>query len=259
MIIRTNKDNNPFVMLDKTALNDSNLSWKAKGVHAFMMSKPDDWKFYMENIEKSSKDGRESLRSAFKELQEQGYLTRRPHQDSQGRLDGWETIVHEQPIERKQVHRKTGFPSDGETDRRENRQTGEPTDGKPAATNNNLTNNDLTKNNNTKNELKSNEQDKLARAFSEVWELYPNKKGKAVAFREYKKALKAGVQHETIINGVQAYARTCGTDIQFIAHGSTWFNQKRWDDDYSAKGGSSHGSTPQNSRPVSNDRSGLDW
>lgn len=79
---------------------------------------------------------------------------------------------------------------------------------------------------------KDNEQ-QVAQAFDEVWNHYPNKKGKSVAFREYKKALKNGVTHETILDGVLAYKRVCGNDTRYIKHGSTWFNQKSWEDDYS--------------------------
>ena len=147
MIIRTNKDHNPFVMLDKTALNDSNLSWKAKGLHAFMMSKPDHWTFYMENLEKASKDGRESLRSAFKELQKHGYVIRKPHQNNQGKLDGWETIVNEKPVI---SNRLTENPTDGKPVGRKTSQAEKPSDGKPATSNNDFSNNDSSKNNSSK-------------------------------------------------------------------------------------------------------------
>ena len=43
-IIRRIKKENPFIMLDKTCINDNRLSWKAKGLHTYIMGLPDDWK-----------------------------------------------------------------------------------------------------------------------------------------------------------------------------------------------------------------------
>lgn len=174
MIIRTNKDHNPFVMLDKTALNDSNLSWKAKGLHAFMMSKPDHWTFYMENLEKASKDGRESLRSAFKELQKHGYVIRKPHQDNQGKLDGWETIVNEKPATKKRLTEK---PSDGKPVGRKSSQSEKPSDGKPATSNNDFSNNDLSKNNSSKKD-KDNVADAPSLPFETIVDYLNQKTGK---------------------------------------------------------------------------------
>ena len=74
-IVRVSKTNH-FVVLDKNFLNDKNLSLKAKGLLAYMLSLPDDWTFYLEELEKHSTDGMSSLRSGFKELQENGYVTR---------------------------------------------------------------------------------------------------------------------------------------------------------------------------------------
>ncbi len=42
-IVRVNKRSNPYVVIDKTALNDDRLSWKAKGVLCYLLSLPDDW------------------------------------------------------------------------------------------------------------------------------------------------------------------------------------------------------------------------
>ena len=43
-VIRVRKRPNNFVMLDKTFLEDDRLSFKAKGILAYLLSKPDNWK-----------------------------------------------------------------------------------------------------------------------------------------------------------------------------------------------------------------------
>lgn len=75
----------------------------------------------------------------------------------------------------------------------------------------------------------------LSDRFDSLWKQYPNKKGKPTAFTAYKKAIKAGTTDSEIAKGIENYKREIEikrTDKQYIAHGSTWFNQKRWADEY---------------------------
>lgn len=71
--------------------------------------------------------------------------------------------------------------------------------------------------------------------FEKLWSLYPNKKGKAIALRAYKRAIKSGVTNKDIQTGIVNYKKEIEikkTEPEYIAHGSTWFNQQRWGDDY---------------------------
>jgi len=52
-IFRVHKEN--YVMLDKGFLNDTRLSWKAKGLLAYMLSLPNDWSFCISNLATHSK------------------------------------------------------------------------------------------------------------------------------------------------------------------------------------------------------------
>jgi len=95
-IIRVAKNNN-YVVMNRTALNDNRLSWKAKGIMAYMLSMPDDWVFYMDELMTHSTDGKASFRAGFNELKKCGYIERKPIREGQ-RIKEWETIVHEVPI-----------------------------------------------------------------------------------------------------------------------------------------------------------------
>lgn len=56
-----------------------------------------------------------------------------------------------------------------------------------------------------------------------------------VAFKVYKRAVKKGVTDEEIKPGIEAYKQQIKvqhTEKSFVAHGSTWFNQERWADEY---------------------------
>ena len=60
-VIRVRKRPNNFVMLDKTFLEDDRLSFKAKGILAYLLSKPDNWKVIVGNLVKYSKDGKSAV------------------------------------------------------------------------------------------------------------------------------------------------------------------------------------------------------
>lgn len=94
-IIRTEKNTN-FVVMDKRFLNNKNLSWKAKGIMSYMLSKPDDWTFYIDELIKHSTDGKSSFRSGFNELKKEGYIQRRKRRKENGTFE-WETILTESP------------------------------------------------------------------------------------------------------------------------------------------------------------------
>lgn len=75
----------------------------------------------------------------------------------------------------------------------------------------------------------------LEKDFEEVWEAYPKKQGKEAAKKAYIKARKAGTPKGDIIAGLLSYIAfitAYRTEQRYIKHGSTWFNQKCWEDDY---------------------------
>lgn len=92
-IVRVSKKTN-YVVLDKGFLQDKGLSWKAKGLLSYMLSLPDDWEFYLDELEQHATDGMSSLRSGFKELQERGYVSRNRTRQDDGTFK-WITTVHE--------------------------------------------------------------------------------------------------------------------------------------------------------------------
>lgn len=137
-IIRVKKDTN-YVVMDKTFLSDTRLSWKAKGIMAYMLSMPDDWTFYFDELIKHSTDGKSSFKSGFNELKKNGYVRR----ERQKREDGtfkWETIVYERP--------QTDFPL-VENPSMENPSVENPSmENRTLLNNNKLNNNKLNNNNN---------------------------------------------------------------------------------------------------------------
>lgn len=77
--------------------------------------------------------------------------------------------------------------------------------------------------------------DTLIKEFENLWQLFPNKKGKNNALRDYIKARKKGVKLEIIADGLKKYLMYIKfekIEPRYIKNGSTWFHQECWDDDY---------------------------
>lgn len=75
---------NRFGVTPNDLLNEPSISLKAKGLFAFIQSKPDGWDFSAERIALQTKDGRDSIQVALRELEQAGYLQRKRYQDSKG-------------------------------------------------------------------------------------------------------------------------------------------------------------------------------
>jgi hypothetical protein len=89
----------PYVILDKTALNDARLSFRAKGLHTYLMAQPDDWQVHLEQLEKQSpREARDAIRGGMKELEDCGYIRRQRIRGEKGRMMGWDTTVYETPL-----------------------------------------------------------------------------------------------------------------------------------------------------------------
>lgn len=75
----------------------------------------------------------------------------------------------------------------------------------------------------------------LESEFETLWKLYPKKNSKKDALRHYMVARKNGADYNDVLNGLYAYLdyiRSQKIEARFIKHGSTWFNQECWNDEY---------------------------
>lgn len=86
-----------FAVISNATLQDSRLSWKARGVLAYLLSLPDDWVIIVEELVSRAPDGVDSLRSGLKELEKLGYISKRRTRDEAGKITGTEWFVHEEP------------------------------------------------------------------------------------------------------------------------------------------------------------------
>jgi len=308
MAILRKQNKNKFTSISNDTLSDPNLTLKDVGLLVRLLSLPDNWEFSENGLEKIFlKDGRDSIRTGLKHLEEYGFLHRYKERDKNGRILGvvWElyevstgiNYTEKPAVENPTLGKPTldspllGNPTlvnpslekprlgnlpqlntnilntkllntkelntkeTKDLNNNKNKHTSIQRMDNDSLSENNDWNNDssekstkkepapnrtdqITKINNNKGNDSTNKnvsQEKLHQEFEEVWKLYPNKQGKAAALKAYVKARKESITKEEIVEGLnryKAYIRFKKIETRYIKHGSTWFNQRCWYDDY---------------------------
>lgn len=131
------QDRGNYTNISNQLIRDSRLSWKARGIFAYLWSQADEWDFYVSEVAKHATDGRDALRSGLKELEEYGYLTRRPRSDANGKFDGMDWVLTDKPPKsagntvngeiQQEALKNAENASDGKAVRRDKRPTEDPT------------------------------------------------------------------------------------------------------------------------------------
>ena len=94
-IIRVNKTNK-YSVISNEPLNDKRLSWQARGIMAYILTKPDDWTVRNKDLENSGPAGRDKIQRIFSELKSFGYISRSKERQEDGTYI-WITDVYESP------------------------------------------------------------------------------------------------------------------------------------------------------------------
>jgi len=95
MIIRAERKNK-FTVVSNAALEDSRLSFRAKGILVFILSKPDKWQVSERHLAEQGPDGRSAVASALTELEQAGYLRRTRTRQQDGTF-AWESMIFDEP------------------------------------------------------------------------------------------------------------------------------------------------------------------
>lgn len=135
MIIKHTKQSD-FTQIKNNAINDTRLSWQAKGVLLYLISKPADWQVYEVDIVKHATNGRDSVRKCLKELIDCGYIIKNRLRNEKGSFAKNEYIVDDIPSK----------PDNNPIDWKP--VDGKPNDGKSPTSNIDITNKELTNTNN---------------------------------------------------------------------------------------------------------------
>ena len=207
-----------FVTISNEVMRDKDLSLKAKGLYALVMSLPDDWDFTLKGICAISKENYTAVNSAIKELIDAGYCTRKQAR-ADGRITGYDYIFYDS---------KNGSPCLGFLNMENQNQY-----------NNSINNsrNNITPilNTNRKNKKSiSNDIQKVEEetglSFNDFYKLYPLKKSKQQAEKSWNRLSKA--DRQKAIDKLPAYIADCIQEKRSFKHPSTYLNQRTWEDDF---------------------------
>lgn len=140
-----------FCYMANEFLKDSRLSWKAKGIIAYVQMLPDDWVLNMRDLTNRATDGRDSLYSGIKELEKYGYCAKVMQRNPDGTIAGYAYEICDKSVFQP-------FTENPVTDapQPENPCTVKPDTDKPGTENPTLINTNLTKDLNTLNTNPSN-------------------------------------------------------------------------------------------------------
>jgi len=199
-----------FTRIPNDWLRDDRITFRAKGLLAYLLSHEVGYTITIGQIERETGDGRHAIRGAIDDLVSNGYLeTQRTHDER-----GWNAGL-------------AWFLQDPNP-KSENPTLENPTLEKRPALEENLI---------KKNTLKrSHAQGELEPQFSEFWKAYPRKVGKVAAKKAFVKAWTSlvadGSEPADILTGVALLAIDPNKPSkEFLPHPSTWLNEGRWDDE----------------------------
>lgn len=88
-----------YAQIERSTIEDRRLSFRARGVLAWLLAKPDDWTCDGRAVANATEqEGRDAVYTALKELETFGYLERNRWQDPATKQWRTESMVHECPI-----------------------------------------------------------------------------------------------------------------------------------------------------------------
>lgn len=113
MMDRLRKRKQHFAMIANAAARDERLSAEARGTLAYLLSLDEGFTIRMDVMRRVMNCGKEKLTRIVKELEAFGYVERTARQLPNGRLNGYDWHVTDEP-HREMAHRDTGNPAGGD-------------------------------------------------------------------------------------------------------------------------------------------------
>jgi len=86
-----------YTVVGNELIQNTALSWKARGIIIYLLSMPENWEFNLSDLENRATEGRAALRSGIDELKEAGYIRIEKDRAGHGRFDGYTWWVFEEP------------------------------------------------------------------------------------------------------------------------------------------------------------------
>jgi len=88
-----------FTMTPNSIIRNNNISARAKGVYLYIMSLPPKWSLKLYDLPNHFSEGRDAIKKAFKELEENGYIAKKASRDDDcNQFTGWDYQLYGNPI-----------------------------------------------------------------------------------------------------------------------------------------------------------------
>ena len=226
-----------FTIIPNEAMNDKRLSWEARGMLAYFLSKPDHWKVIPKALINETDAGKVVVYRVLKELEDAGYITTEQKHRKDGTFSENERVVHEVsciipdgtasrlPVSGLAVSGLAVSGKSGHIVRTdlEKELIGERTDESSLPISDEK--GDKSKNVNT-------EIPPYQAEFDELWAIYPRRTGRKKAYTQLVATLRRGISLDTLREAVQNYAHVrVGEEETFTLHAATfWGPSDRWED-----------------------------
>jgi hypothetical protein len=188
-----------FTQIPNDWVRDSRLSLKAIGLLTQLMSHRPGWNMSVSSLARFNKTGVDTIKSAVKELELYGYLTRSGKQEHNS--DGtfadfiWTTA---DPFQNPDAVKSVSGKQD-------------------------------TKNTITKEQQPiKNKQENTDNGFDTFWNLYPKRIAKADALKAWNKAIKKKTPDE-LIALTKAYSESKLPDMTYIPYPASWLNKELYE------------------------------
>lgn len=230
-----------FTVLPNRTLRDNRLSLKTRAILAIMFSLPEDWDYTAAGLSAICGAGRDAVRSALRELEEYGYLTRVQQHDASGHFSRNEYIVTDEPASEADAP-LTDYPATGEPS------AGEPSPDEPMTENPTQQNKDCTNtpyyppegdnvsSSGKKKPSRRGRSPKVApdwkpERFAGFWTYYPRGEDKQAAIRAWDRLQPSDELIDemaaALVRQVASESWQAGVGIPYA---STWLNNQRWTD-----------------------------
>ena len=210
-----------FTVIPNAWVRDPNLSRRARGLLAELLSHKEGWKVSTDSLWRAGPEGRDAVRKAVQELEDAGYLRREARVGESNKFDGLDYVLTDPDDV------SAGETADGLSG------PGFPATGNPA------TGNARTKKNNLPMEGEDQSQKTIevfggptaADAFSEFWSVYPKKVAKADARKAFAAAMKRADVDDIIAGARRLRDDPNLPEKQYIPHPGKWLRGDQWEDE----------------------------
>lgn len=218
-----------FTMVDNASVNDPNISFKAKGLLLWLLSKPDGWRFTSAAIAEVGPDGRESVQSGLRELTKAGYYRTERRQMPDGTFRTGSAVS--------EVPNPDWTPVEGGADspETENPAPVNPAPVSPSPLQDCLSNTYPSPSPQAGQAAGAGQREGQGELSPEQqwerwWFTYPRKTGKAAALKAWRTATRK-VSPQQLLAALEAHLPAWSArEERFIPHASTWLNNERWED-----------------------------